>query len=248
MIMRMHTIDPRTKLILVITFSTSAVLVNGLIWLVALLLLVILTSLCMGGKLKPLIVKLKKLYILLIGIIIIQSIFTRGGNPVLQVGNLNLITDIGIWRGVNYLLRITIVILSVSILMTSSERRLLQGLIQLGLPYELAYMVSIAIRFLPLLKEEMQDSLNAIMLRGVNPKAMSMSNKLKLYQYVLTPIILGALNKSKQLAISMESRGFRAYHQRTSLIELRFRWLDYVLCLVAVGILGLYLTIRVVGG
>lgn len=248
MLKRTSNIDPRTKIIMVASFSTSGIIVNDPIWLILLLLLVILTSICVGGELKSLMFKLKKLYLLFIGIIIIQSLFTRSGNPVLQIGSISLLTDVGIWRGIHYLLRITIVMLSVSILMTSSERALLQGLITLGLPYELAYMVSIAIRFLPLLKEEMQDSLDAILLRGVNLKSMPISKRMKLYQYLLTPIILGTINKSKQLAISMECRGFRAYYHRTSLMKLQLKLLDYGLCLGAGGILCIYLCIRVVGG
>lgn len=59
-----------------------------------------------------------------------------------------------------------IIISSALLLLTAKPMELVLGLIRLKIPYEIAFMVLLAIRFLPVLVEEVQDALTAIQLRG----------------------------------------------------------------------------------
>ena len=126
----------------------------------------------------------------------------------------------GCWACRQYCL--LIVIAAAVVMTTANSRDIIQGLIQWKVPYELAFMVTIAIRFLPLLQEEATDTLTALQLRGVNLKKIPILKRLRTYSYLLMPLLTSVLIKARDLSVAMEMRAFRAYPQRTSLRELHF--------------------------
>lgn len=73
------------------------------------------------------------------------------------------------------------------------------------LPYELALMLTLAFRLLPLVKEETLKIINAQESRGLNFKSL---NFFRTYFSILIPLFSKTLEKSNRLALAMESRGF----------------------------------------
>jgi energy-coupling factor transport system permease protein len=67
----------------------------------------------------------------------------------------------------------------------------------------------------------------AIQLRGLDFKKISFGKKLKVYRYLLLPIIISSILKAKDLSIVMEMRGLRAYPTRTNYKQLCFSFYDY---------------------
>lgn len=139
--------NPRTKL------ATSCSIINflGLIYkdllsLVIILSVAILIALALNSNFISVVSELKKLLGLILVIAIIQSIFIKEGNSVISLGSLSLLTDIGIMKATEFILRLMIIIVSSVILTTSTSREIIQALIQMGLPYEIAFIVSISIK------------------------------------------------------------------------------------------------------
>ena len=155
--MKQINIDPRTKLAIVALLSTLGLIYKDLLSLVIILSVAILIALALNSNFISVVSRLKKLLGLILVIAIIQSIFIKEGNSVISLGSLSLLTDIGIMKATEFILRLMIIIVSSVILTTSTSREIIQALIQMGLPYEIAFMVSISIRFLPLFKDEMRD-------------------------------------------------------------------------------------------
>jgi len=232
-------LDPRTKLYLVLCLSTLCVVVGDLRLLLAILLAAALALIAAGGSITGMTGKLKQFVLLFLIIVVVQSIFTRGGAAVLRLGQVNIITDMGLVRGTQTLLRFLIVLISAALMTTSNPRDIIQGMIQLKIPPEIAFMVTMAIRFLPLLRDEAVDILTAIQLRGVNLKKIPLLRRLKMYTYLLAPLITSVLLKAGDLSLAMEMRAFRAYPRRTSLRTLVLQRADYaVMALVTAFALG----------
>jgi len=239
-----YNFDPRTKLIIVLCLSTLGLILTDIYQLTIVLMVGIGVSNFFGGNFFKLLGRLKKMLSLLIFIIILQSLFTKGGHSIFTIGSFDIITNIGLNRGLGYLLRVLIIITSGLIIATSSDRDMIQGIVKLGLPYEFAFMTAIGIKFMPLLIEEFKDTYIAIQLKGIEFKTLSLSQRFKISSYILTPVIASAINKSKQLSISVENRAFRVYDQRTSIIDLKFTHMDYLLLFMALTgtLLTLYIT------
>jgi energy-coupling factor transporter transmembrane protein EcfT len=101
-----------------------------------------------------------------------------------------------------------------------------------GIPYRVSFMIAFALRFFPLLHEEMSIIRNALRARGYQgPGTVALT---------ALPLGLGALRRSQKIALAMELRGFSYAEemktQRTILKDIRMRPPDYVAIAVGVSI------------
>ncbi len=224
-------IDPRTRLAIVIGFSTLSVLALDIVYLGVLFLVIMVLDLIIGINLLETLKKLRFLLTILVFITILQSLTIKGGRTLISIGKLRLLTQVGIIKGGEFALRMFILIFASAVVIKAEGREMIDGLIKLKLPYELAFMTSIALRFLPVFREEFTNRLMAIRMRGINLKKLSLSKKIKVYSYIIFPTVSGSILKSKQLATAMEARAFRAYPKRTMLRELKFKLIDY--CIIS---------------
>lgn len=223
--------DPRTLLLTAACFSLLAVLIEAT-WLLALVLAAaLLTGIALGAKVLPLMRRLKSFIIIVAFAALMQSLFHAQGQPILLVGGVHLLTTGGLLRGINILLRMGTVIAAAGMLTIHTSRQMTQGLIQMRLPYELAFMASVALRFLPVFAQEFKDTLIAVQLRGVDIKRLRANERLAMYTRILAPVMAGALDKAQKLSISMELRAFRAHPKRTSRFVLRLSGMDCV-CMI----------------
>jgi energy-coupling factor transport system permease protein len=236
-----ESLDPRTKLVLVLVVSSLAVYSRDIRILSFLFFVSLAACFWVGSDMGGLFKKLKRFVWIFVAMAVIQSIFIPGGTPLVALGRVVLVSDLGLLRGIQIVLRFLIIVSSALVMTSSHAREIIQGLVQWRIPYELAFMVSVAIRFLPLLQEEITDMLTAIQLRGVNLKQIPIPRRLKTYSYLLMPMIASVLMKSRDLSMAMEMRAFRAYPARTSLRLLTFANLDYGV--MAVSGLVLVLTV-----
>lgn len=225
--------DPRTKIILVVVISTLSVVITDPLWLFGLFALS-LALLCLSGmRLLEVFSRLRRFLFLFAALLVIQSIFTSTGEPLITIGEITLVTTGGVLRGTAVVLRMLTVISSALLLLSSQPMDLVLGLIRLRVPYEIAYMVLLAIRFLPVLGEEVKDALTAIQLRGVNINKIPLGRKVRVYTYIFMPVVVSALMKARQTAMVMEARAFRAYPRRTYLDELILKPADYAVMTAA---------------
>ena len=226
-------IDPRTKIIIVFLISSAAVMITELSSLLFLLLLTLilcrLFSVALSGPIK----KLRKLLYFLVVLALIQSIFTPGGEVLVTAGGMRILTTAGLETGISIIIRMSVIVFSALIIASAPAMDVVYGLIAMKLPYEITFMVLLSIKFLPLFREEFADSLTAVQLAGADLVKIPLKQKLSLYSYVLTPSVIKALNRARFISLSMESRGFRAYPDRTSYCKLSMRGMDYVAIIAA---------------
>jgi energy-coupling factor transport system permease protein len=97
-------------------------------------------------------------------------------------------------------------------------------------------MSGIALRFIPVFREEFTQRLNAIAMRGIVIKKLPFIKKIKLYGYLISPTVASCFVRSEELSRSMVSRGFRASKNRTMFREMKFTARDA--CLTALAILA----------
>jgi len=221
--------DPRVKLLAVLLLSAAALYFSRPAALALLALAALLLALILGADLPAFVRRLRGLLALLALAALAQVIFVRQGPVLLSLGNFALLYEQGLTRGLATALRFTVLLLAMAIMSAENPRRIMQGLVQLRLPYIFVFMLSTALRFLPFFGESFRDALTAIQLRGLVLQELTLPRKLKLYSHLLLPVVADAVIKAQELAIAMELRGFGAYPMRTSLFTLRWRGRDYAL-------------------
>lgn len=237
-------LDPRSKLFLIICLSGLAVIINNWLILSGILLGAISILLIFGINPLNMAGKIRILLYFVIFIALMQSIFTPGGQVLISLGSINLITVHGFNAAAEFILRMLIIITAAGIIATSNSREIIQGLVQWKLPYEIAFMTAMGLRFLPIFAEEFKDAMTAIQLRGVNFKSLSLKKKMEVFTSLFQPVVAGALIKARAVSMSVEMRGFRSSPERTSYLVLECSAADYMVMissgLVTAAILVFY--------
>lgn len=239
-------IDPRTKFTIIISLSSMAVLLNNIVVLAGLFSLSLFLLMFFKVNIAIVWKRTRALFVIVIFIALLQSLFGQGGKALITLGGIDLITTGGLLLAGEFTLRMLIIFTSACILTTSGSREIIQGLVQWKLPYEIAFMVALALRFLPVFREEFIDARTAIQLRGINLKALKLKQKIMIYASLLQPVVAGALIKSRALSMSMEMRGFRSFPQRISYRKLELKRMDYFVmvstgCLTIAAFVGYYI-------
>ncbi|MGI6732758.1 MAG: energy-coupling factor transporter transmembrane component T family protein [Anaerovoracaceae bacterium] len=236
--------DPRTKLVLIVCLSSMAVFMNHLILLGALFLISLLLLLLFRVNVKGVWKRTRALLVIVVFIALAQSLFGQGGQALITLGRLELLTTGGLILAGEFILRMLIIFTSACILTTCGSRDVIQGLVQWKLPYEIAFMAALGIRFIPVFGDEFRDARTAIQLRGIDIKALRLKQKIEVYASLFQPVVAGALIKSRALSLSMEMRGFRSFPNRVSYRVLRLKSLDFVIMgaalILTTGVLALY--------
>jgi energy-coupling factor transport system permease protein len=141
-----------------------------------------------------------------------------------------------------------LLILSASILtMTTSRSEMVSGIEGLLRPLriiripsqDIAIMVSIALRFMPTLLEEIDRIREAQMARGAKLKTGTLVQRVKATTFLLIPIIQSCFHRAEALATAMQSRCYKR-GPRTYMNELRISWKDCLYMGVIILIAGLY--------
>jgi energy-coupling factor transport system permease protein len=112
-----------------------------------------------------------------------------------------------------------------------------------GLPYKPAFMFGFAMRFFPLLQEELgiiRDALKARAFENIVSK--NLLKKLQGIAVIITPLGLSALRRSQSIALAMELRGYNIPDQtgikRTLYRKIGFGWRDGVVCAISCCLLA----------
>lgn len=242
--MSLARLDPRIKIFILLSISTTALIMKSPLAILSLLGLVLLVLLAGGINPAATWLKIRGILGLIATLFLIQCIFNRGGDPLLIAGGITLVTQNGLDVALLVSLRLAIIVLSALIVLTGATRDYLLAMTQCRLPYEIAFMVLAALRFIPILRDEAQDVLCAVQMRGMRLKNAGLQQQAKIYISIVLPVVAGAIRRAEHLSVAMEARAFRAYTQRTDMRRLSFMtsdWLyltGYCLTLAAVVAVG----------
>ena len=105
-------------------------------------------------------------------------------------------------------------------------------------------MMSIALRFIPILLEETDKIMKAQIARGADLESGNIIQKAKAMIPILVPLFVSAFRRANDLAMAMEARCYRGGEGRTKMKPLVYQKNDYVAYVLTV----IYVVIAVVIG
>jgi len=118
------------------------------------------------------------------------------------------------------------------------------GLTRLGLPYPMAFAISLAFRLVPLIGSTLEKVAQAQKSRGFALDRGGPLTRLKNHAPLIIPVILVSLRNIDQLAAALEARGFGGPTRRMSFIASPWRAADTVCCIVAVVIIATTIVLK----
>ena len=117
---------------------------------------------------------------------------------------------------------------------------------RVGVPvHEVAMMMSIALRFIPILIEEADKIMKAQMARGADFESGNIVQRAKSMVPLLVPLFISAFRRATDLAMAMEARCYRGGEGRTKMKPLRYHRRDRLAQLLLVLYLAAVIVLRV---
>lgn len=232
-----HKLDPRTKIILTVLFIVSVFLVNTPIGFLVILASVISLILLSKISFKVILKGVKPIVYVLIFTALINIFMTKGeSQPLVDFYFIKIYKE-GIIRAVFMALRVILLIIGTSVLLTYTTspisltdgiESLLSPLKKIKIPVHVfAMMMTIALRFIPTLIEETEKIMNAQKSRGADFSSGSLIKRAKALIPIIIPLFVSSFKRADELAVAMECRCYRGDKNRTKLVKLEFRGRDY---------------------
>ena len=103
-----------------------------------------------------------------------------------------------------------------------------QGKVKFFPVHEVAMMMSIALRFIPILMDETDKIIRAQEARGADFDTGGIIKKAKALVPLLVPLFVAAFRRANDLAMAMEARGYHGGEGRTKMKPLVYKTRDYV--------------------
>lgn len=244
----LHRLDPRVKFIGTLVYIVSLFLFKNWGYVLG---TVFLASMILLSKVPfKFMVKGLKAIVVLLGITMFFNMVFTPGEVLLKLGFIK-ITKEGLILAGRMGLRLVYLIIGSSLMtltttpnqLTDALERLMKPLNKIRVPvHEIAMMMSIALRFIPILLEETDKIMKAQIARGADFENGSLIKKVKNMVPLLVPLFVSAFRRANDLALAMEARCYHGGEGRTQMKPLRYAGKDYV----ALGILAVYLGISIV--
>ncbi|QCJ44725.1 energy-coupling factor transporter transmembrane protein EcfT [Bacillus sp. S3] len=158
------------------------------------------------------------------------------------------LTSGGMLTGSNFILKMLIMIFASNLFsQTTTIEEMLFGLNRMGLPYQFGLMLSIALRFIPTLKKEVEQIQQAQKSRGASNKKKANGKKGAVVKGVIplfVPMIVSSMRRSDTMAMSMTSRGYGYTNKRTQLLDIKFGIPQLIFILFIIGGFALCLYVK----
>lgn len=229
-----HKLDPRVKLFATLLFIISLFSFRN-VWgfLVATIFMfsfIHFSKVPLGYMVKG----LKAIVILMI-ITAIFNLFLTNGKELVSFW-IFTITYEGLRNAILMAIRLTYLILGTSVMtLTTTPNELTDGLEKSLSPlkrihipvHEIAMMMSIALRFIPILVEEADKIMRAQMARGADFETGGIIKKAKNMIPLLVPLFVSAFRRANDLAMAMEARCYHGGTGRTKMKPLTYAARDY---------------------
>ncbi len=247
-----HKLDPRTKLMATLIYILSLFVFRNVAGFAAvtfaLVFIIVLSQVPFGFMVKG----LKAIVIILI-ITALFNLFLTPGDALVTFWKLK-ITREGLKNTAFMTVRLIYLVLGSSILtLTTTPNQLTDGMEKALRPFnkihvpvhEIAMMMSIALRFIPILIEETDKIMKAQLARGADFESGNIVKKAKAMVPLLVPLFISAFRRANDLALAMEARCYHGGEGRTKMKPLKYRGVDGVAYLVIFGYFIAVISLRI---
>ena len=249
-----HRLDPRVKLTGTVLYIISLFLFHNFTgYLVAALFLAVVIRIS-KVPFRYMVRGMKAIVFILL-LTVVFNLFLTPGEPLLQIWKLT-VTQEGLRLSVMMAIRLTFLIVGSSLMtltttpnnLTDGMEKLLGPLKKIRVPvHEISMMMSIALRFIPILMEETDKIMKAQIARGADFESGSLIRKAKAMVPLLVPLFISAFRRANDLAMAMEARCYQGGEGRTKMKPLQYRKRDYLAYVILISYLLILVLVRNMG-
>ncbi|MFP3895698.1 MAG: energy-coupling factor transporter transmembrane component T family protein [Anaerolineales bacterium] len=237
-----HRLDPRTKLITFVTLMALVLVATSYTSNALLLALVTSCVLMAGLPVGYLLSNVRPALPVIVALSLLQLLFYRAdpGTPLLLSWGKLHISTVALRLVIVSLIRFLVLIFLVSLLtnttttssLTSGLESLLRPLNRLGLPgHEIALVGAVALRFVPILGEELESIAKAQDARNIsnrNRGRWQLAQNARRVAALIVPLFVDAYRRAEELILAMRARCYHGGEGRSHLVTFAFSPQDYI--------------------
>lgn len=230
-----HRLDPRVKLMATLLFIIVMFLFKSFAGYVIIGAFMVTAIKVSHVPIKYMLKGLKAVWMIL-AFTLVFNLFLSDGTTLVSFGKLT-ITYEGLRMAIFMGMRLFLLIIGTSLMtLTTTPNQLTDGL-EVGLGWmkkihvpvhEIAMMMSIALRFIPILMEETDKIMKAQQARGADFEEGKLHERVKALVPIFVPLFVSAFRRANDLAMAMEARGYRGDQGRTRMKPLKYHKNDYL--------------------
>ena len=231
----LHRMDPRMKVILTAVFIVLIFLANNFASMALVLAFLGITVALSRVPLKMILRGLKAIVIIVVFISVLNLFYVQGGKTLVDFWIVHITTK-GVYTALFMAIRIMALIISSSLLtytttptnLTDGLERLLSPLRYLRVPvHDIAMMMTIALRFIPTLIDEVGRIMNAQKARGADLETGNLFQRAKALVPIFIPLFISAFRRAYDLAFAMDCRCYRGGEGRTRMKRMQLAFRDF---------------------
>ena len=229
-----HKLDPRMKILFLIVYIVAVFLCENFYALGACAAVFLLIAFFSGVPIKSLLRSIKAIVFLLVFTAILNLFFYKGETVLFSWGIIE-ITKEAVYFTIFLAARLFLLVLASAVLtLTTTPVALTDGIESLLTPlkwvrfpvHELALIMSIALRFIPILTDETGRIMNAQKARGADFESGNIFKRIKAIIPILIPLLISAFRRADELGDAMDARCYTGSKIRTKYKKLTFGWRD----------------------
>ena len=248
-----HKLDPRVKLFGTFAFIVSLFLgMNAIMYVISAIFLFAMIKVS-KVPVKYMLKGIKAIVVIIIFTVGFHIFFTKG-TPLITIWKIT-ITKEGLTNAVFMFIRLLFLIMGSSLMtLTTTPNDLTDGLEKslgflkkIKVPvHEFAMIMSIALRFIPILTEETDKIMKAQMARGADFETGGLIKKAKAMVPLLVPLFISAFRRANDLATAIEARCYNGGEGRTKMKPLKYKERDGYAYLIIFAYLAILIAVRII--
>ncbi len=236
----LHKLDPRIKIVVTLLYIISLFVCKNFLSLGVLFIMAILSVIISKIPFKTVFNGLKMIVFLICFTAFLQIFYNNDGNVLWKpFDRFNfVITDAGVFSALFITIRVIALIISGTMLVNTTSPTMLTDAIESLLSplklikvnvHSLAMMMTIALRFIPTLIEEIDIIMSAQKARGARLETGTLKERAKALVPVFIPLFVNSFRRAYELAFAMECRCYTGGKGRTRLKVMKISAQDIIM-------------------
>lgn len=230
-----HRLDPRVKLLYTFVFIIMIVVSNNFVSMAFCIACAVAVTLLSKVPIKTVFKGLRPILLIVIVTSVLQIIYVKSGIVLISLGRFQ-ITSGGLLQALFITLRISfLIVMSTMLTYTTSPTSMTNGLdktfaplTKLGIDFNIVTMImTIALRFIPTLIDEVDKIISAQKSRGANFESGSIFKRVKMLIPLFVPLLFSSVRRAYELAYAMTCRCYNGGKGKTTMNALKYKKGDW---------------------
>lgn len=218
-----HRLDPRVKIIVFLLTFVAILLFQDPLWMLPITVLVVIQIIISQayinlGRIRYVLI------VLTISSMVLWNLFSTGETQLFW----RLSVESMQFAIARTLLMVLMISAGMVLITSTRNEELVNGMIELGMPYRVGFAISTALRLVPTIASSAVTISQAQRSRGLDLDSGNLFERIKKFLPLLVPVFISTIRSTNIFGMALESKGFGAREKRTYYLVFHMEKADYL--------------------